>query len=349
MSNLELINACNNLQAIVNEKEDDIIDKDNQLSESNRQLIRYKSRELFLLLVLAVCFSVSLVFHWKVESQKSIWSSRFKEEEKISHSLELQLKEAASKIKEYNNIIDVMKSNETSSSLMIKKLLYMYEEEKRRGSSLEMQLKEIDSYYIRLGTASFDSVSSEELDVQEEVSTENDDLNIESCYEVAVPTSEVVLFRQDLRESSTIELYCHCVVPFTVVILCLLMISGKDKKVPKSDSLYNAVAAASLYAPRITNIVTPINLPSAPNFRKARTSNDLDSPYCQDLHAEEPVIVTASSKSDGDIQHHNNSSRVSSSPQLQINRNNMQSLDTKNSENCDNSSDDYMDYKSPKK
>ena len=128
MSNLDLVDS---LQAIVVEQDDNIINKDKQLNDSIKQLKKNKSRETFLLIVISLLVSLllvlSLVLYTKYDSinDRQYQSDRYEEEEKRS-SLVLQLKEAHIKITEYDNIIDSIKYNETSSSLMIKVLLLYY-------------------------------------------------------------------------------------------------------------------------------------------------------------------------------------------------------------------------------
>jgi len=128
MSNLDLVDS---LQAIVVEQDDNIINKDKQLNDSIKQIKKNKSRETFLLILISLLVSLllvlSLVLYTKYDTinDKQYQSDRYEEEEKGS-SLVLQLKEASIKIKEYSNIIDSIKSNETSSSLMIKVSLSYY-------------------------------------------------------------------------------------------------------------------------------------------------------------------------------------------------------------------------------
>jgi predicted PurR-regulated permease PerM len=124
MSNLDLVDS---LQAIVVEQDDNIINKDKQLNDSIKQIKKNKSRETFLLILISLLVSLllvlSLVLYTKYDT---INDKQYQSEEEKGSSLVLQLKEASIKIKEYSNIIDSIKSNETSSSLMIKVLLSYY-------------------------------------------------------------------------------------------------------------------------------------------------------------------------------------------------------------------------------
>ena len=163
----------------------------------------------------------------------------------------------------------------------------MYEDEVRRGSSMEMQLQEasdqIDSYYR--GLQAFNAIDTDTVDIvssdiaeepdalawQDEVSTERNDLNVEtnsSYYEeiviespLAVSASEVVLFKKDFRNS--MDLFTYCLVLFTIVmLLCIVMKSMKDK-VEAAPTETAETHIASLVT--ITTTIIPLQAAAEPS------------------------------------------------------------------------------------
>ena len=147
---------------------------------------------------------------------------------------------------------------------------------------MEMQLQEasdqIDSYYKQASNAvdtdTVDIVSSAEdaRAWQYEVSTERDDLNVEtnsSYYEeliIELPlstTSEVILFKKDLH--NTMDLFTCCfvlVLLSTVILLYIVMKSRKD-----TVEIASAETAETHIAPlvTITTTVSPLQTAAEPN------------------------------------------------------------------------------------